>query len=567
MVTRPIQDVPGVVLPMRSPAPHSPPAGRSARPAAPVGRELPLAQLLDNLKSVLNGASRICVITGEAGIGKTRLLAELLDRARVHDCLVLSGKAQDYDHGIAYASLRGLLASAPAGELDEASRAVLADLLQALDAAVLGQRAGPLGHGSGLQPAYLLVTKFLSSLCRHRPVIIALDDAHLSDDETLTALLLAARHLSQLPLFLVASTRPDMWVPGTRFAATIGRLIDSGLGAVVDLGPLDPADTTALIAADLAGRPEARLAAYVYAQSRGNPLFTRHALRSLQELSAIRAEHGVCYLVGNPAAGASSRRAALLHRVFQQDRPGRELARVMSAFRRVHLDQIGALEAVTDMDRPMIEEAFDALTRAGIITSVSAGWYEFAHPLIAEVMYNDLGPLERRRLHKLIAESFGDRPLAAGIDVLEWTTHVAEAAAPGDPAAIAAVIEAARLTRDNRAAVRGDVVRARPGPAPAGGARARRAAVAPGYRAVEGLAAGGGGRGRPPGAGRAGQRRRADPDPRDGDQRHLRDGPLPRCPRHRQLAAAQRSRPGAVPGPAGTHAGPHGPSRRGRPPA
>jgi DNA-binding CsgD family transcriptional regulator len=448
MVTRPIQDVPGVVLPMRSPAPHSPPAGRSARPAAPVGRELPLAQLLDNLKSVLNGASRICVITGEAGIGKTRLLAELLDRARVHDCLVLSGKAQDYDHGIAYASLRDLLASAPAGELDEASRAVLADLLQALDAAVLGQRAGPLGHGSGLQPAYLLVTKFLSSLCRHRPVIIALDDAHLSDDETLTALLLAARHLSQLPLFLVASTRPDMWVPGTRFAATIGRLIDSGLGAVVDLGPLDPADTTALIAADLAGRPEARLAAYVYAQSHGNPLFTRHALRSLQELSAIRAEHGVCYLVGNPAAGASSRRAALLHRVFQQDRPGRELARVMSAFRRVHLDQIGALEAVTDMDRPMIEEAFDALTRAGIITSVSVGWYEFAHPLIAEVMYNDLGPLERRRLHKLIAESFGDRPLAAGIDVLEWTTHVAEAAAPGDPAAIAAVIEAARLTRD-----------------------------------------------------------------------------------------------------------------------
>ena len=480
---------------------------------------------------------------------------------------MLSGKAQDYDHGIAYASLRDLLASVPADDFDEASRVIFADLLQALDAAVLGQRPAP-DHGSGLQPAYLLVTKFLGGLCRHRPVIIALDDAHLSDDETLTALLLAARHLSQLPLFLVASTRPDMWVPGTRFAATIGRLIDSGLGAVVDLGPLDPADTTALIAADLAGRPEARLAAYVYAQSRGNPLFARHALRSLRELSAIRAEHGVCYLVGNPAAGASSRRAALLHRVFQQDRPGRELARVMSAFRRVHLDQLGALEAVTDMDRPMIEEAFDALTRAGD-HHPRCRWAGTSSPTRSSPRSctTTWGRCERRRLHKLIAESFGDRPLAAGIDVLEWTTHVAEAAAPGDPVAIAAVLDAAQLTRDtaplSAATWYARALDLLPPEAPERGGLLSRQAIAlwKGSRpeaAVEvgrrALAA-------------AGQRRPADPDPRDGDQRHLRDGPVQRRPGHRQRAAAQRPRPGAVPGPAGPHAGPHGPVRRRRPPA
>jgi DNA-binding CsgD family transcriptional regulator len=458
--TAPVERVkPGVVFPIQTsrPAPGSRPDDRpgepgpagtpAARPRS-VGRELPLARLVDNLKSALSGTGRTCLITGEAGIGKTRLIQELLDRAQAHDCLVLSGKAQDYDHGIAYASLRDLLASVPADDFDDASRGIFGDLLQALDAAVLGQRAGP-NAGAGLQPAYLLATKFFSSLCLHRPTIIALDDAHLSDDETLTALSLAARHLAQLPLFLVVSTRLDKWVPGSRFAATIGRLIDSGLGAVVDLDPLDPEDTTALIAADLPGRPDERLTAYVYSQSRGNPLFTRQALRSLQELRAIRSEHGVWYLVGNPATGSLSRRAALLHRVFQQDRPGRELARVMSAFRRVHLDHLSALEAVTDMNREAIEEAFDALTRASIITRVAMGWYEFAHPLIAEVLYNDLGPLERRRLHKLIAESFSDRPQAAGVDVLEWTTHVAEAATPGDPVAIAAVLNAAQLTRNS----------------------------------------------------------------------------------------------------------------------
>ncbi len=429
---------------MRAPPPARAPTADPSAQVRVIGRELPLARLLESLKSALSGTGRTCLITGEAGIGKTLLIQELLARARAHDCHVLSGKAQDYDHGIAYASLRDLLGSV-ADDFDGPSRAAFAELQQALDTAVLGERDGRRARS---HPSYLLTTKFLRRLCEHRPTIVALDDAYLSDDETLTALSLAARHLAQLPLFLVVSARRDKWEPGSQFAATLGRLVDSGLGSVIDLGPLDSDDTTALIAADLADRPDGRLAAYVYSQSRGNPLFTRQALRSLRELGAIRSEHGICYLVGNPATGSLSRRAALLHRVFQQDRPGRELARVMSAFRRVHLDHIGTLEAVTDMTRESIEQAFDALTRAGIIHPVTLGWYEFAHPLIAEVLYNDLGPLERRRLHKLIAESFRARQVTVGIDVLEWTTHVAEAATPGDQEAIAAVLEAARLTRN-----------------------------------------------------------------------------------------------------------------------
>ncbi len=376
------------------------------------------------------------------------MLHELLERTKADDCHVLNGKAQEYDYGIAHASLRDLLASAAGGEFNEPSRAHLTELLQTLDAAVLGQRGGE-NQDARVQPAFLAMRKLLDSLCRHKPAIIVLDDAHLADDETLVALSFAARHLYSLPLLLVFSIRTGKWRPSSRFAATIGRLIDSGQGEVIDLDPLDLVNTAALIASDLAGHPDERLTKYVYSQSRGNPLFAREALRSLSELGAIRAEHGRHYLVGNPAAGALSRRAALLHRVFQQDRASRELARAMSAFRRVHLAQIGALETATGMDRPSIEQTFGSLVEASILTQASTGYYEFAHPLIAEVLYCDLGPLERRRLHRLIAESFDHARLADGTDVLEWTAHVAEAAAPGDPAAIAAVLNAAHLTRNS----------------------------------------------------------------------------------------------------------------------
>lgn len=413
----------------------------------PIGRELPVAELIDNLKYALGGAGRTCLVTGEAGIGKTRLLQELLERAHGYNCHILSGKAQEYDHGIAHSSLRDILASTADEEINDTCRADLGELVAALDSAVLGQPSSP-DQAVRVQPANLLMRKFLNSLCLDKPTMVTLDDAHLADDETLVALSFAARHLSEWPLLLVFTTRLDKWLPGSRFASTVGRLIDSVQGSVIQLVPLDADDTAALVAADLSGRPDERLAAYVYSQSRGNPLFARQALWSLRELGAIRSERGKCYLVGNPASGVLSRRAALLHRVFQQDRPGRELARVMSAFRRVRIDQIDTLEAATGMSRDSIELAFDSLVRGSILTRASVDCYEFAHPLIAEVLHNDLGPLERRRLHKLIADSYDRRHASAGTDVLERTTHIAEAATPGDPAALAAVLDVARLTRN-----------------------------------------------------------------------------------------------------------------------
>jgi hypothetical protein len=87
----------------------------AAAPARCAGQaELPLARLLANLKSALNGSSRICVISGETGIGKTRLLTAILDRARVHDLsqlpllLAASGPSQNCGPGPDHAASPGM---------------------------------------------------------------------------------------------------------------------------------------------------------------------------------------------------------------------------------------------------------------------------------------------------------------------------------------------------------------------------------------------------------------------------------------------------------------------------
>lgn len=426
--------------------------GGAVRPSAshyvdgpPIGREQVLGGLLELVTAAAGGRGGVCLVTGEAGIGKTRLLGEMTIRARLLDCQVLSGRAQDYDHGVAYSALKDVLASLDRAVSPPAAAADLQDLVKATDQAVLGAPGASAEERS--QSPYVLTTRLLRTLAATRPCVVVLDDAHLADDESLTALCLAARHLAGEPLLVLFAARSDKWVPGTGFAATVGRLVEGGLGTSVELDALDETDIKAFVEGALNGRAEDRLVSYVNAQSRGNPLFAREALLSLLERGAVRGEHGKYYLAGEPSPGIVTPRGALLHRVFQQDQGNRELARVLSAFGRVHLDDLPLLSELTSLSAERIQQAFDGLTEAAILRRAGQGWYEFAHPLVAEVLYDDLGPAERRRLHRSISEHLDTAPHSR-VGLLEWTTHVVEAATPGDCRAVDAALAAGAATRN-----------------------------------------------------------------------------------------------------------------------
>lgn len=410
-----------------------------------VADPLPRGRLTRALATVTAGQGGTGLVTGEAGIGKTYLLHEALERAGSLGCCALYASAQDYDHGIAYAALKELLGSLERRSLDADARHELASLLAAADHAVL---ADPLdADTSRPQSPYVLTTRLLRALSGGGPLVIALDDAHLADDESLTALSLATRHLAAYPILLLFAVRPDKWGPGTALAATVGRLVDGEHGFAVEVRPLEREGVEEALSKLLNGRADDELVSYIYAQSRGNPLFVRETLRSLQAADAIREAHGTYYLTEHPSPRMVTRRGALLHRVFQQDQHSRELARVLSAFGRVHLDYFSLLSELTSMSTERVQAAFDSLSEAGILAPGRVGWYEFTHPLMAEVLYEDLGPLERRRLHRAISEYVRDNESAVRMGLLEWARHVTEGASPGDRHAIDAALQAAATTR------------------------------------------------------------------------------------------------------------------------
>jgi DNA-binding CsgD family transcriptional regulator len=394
--------------------------------------------MLDVVDRAHDGIGGLRIVTGEAGIGKTHLLRATLDAARDRGCTVLAGRAQEYDAGLVYASLRDILASTNRDALDTPTHTNLDDLLRATDAAPeADSRASPL----------LLAAAFFRSLSAGQPLVVGLDDAHLADEESMTALSFATRNAATAPIVLALTVRRDRWSPGSTFATTIGRRAESD--DVVDLAPLDGDQTAALVAAALDQPPGDGLVEHVYAWSRGNPLFVHELVTSLRNDGAIRSDGGRAYFVGNPTPGVVSRRGALLQRIFEQNSDARELARTMSALRRIRADDVDVLAECSGIDPERVPDAFDSLTRASVLVRSDAGWYEFTHPLLAEVLYDDLGPLERRRIHQRFADYLGPRRRSDGAGVLEWATHVTEAADLGDADAAAAALEAAASTRVN----------------------------------------------------------------------------------------------------------------------
>jgi DNA-binding CsgD family transcriptional regulator len=366
----------------------------SARPAT-----------LRDVESALLRPPVTILIHGEAGIGKTHMLTETEAIARGRGYRVLHGQARDFGSGLAYASLTDALGALHA---DPAAREPLRELLEAIDQAALG--------AAGAAPAVRT-----ANLLERLPgrTLLAVDDLHLADDDTLGILSYLPRRVRNLVV-----------------AGTSRRLPPMDADLVVRLDPLSLDEVTALVTELLGRTPSESIVRQVHKESRGNPWFAREAVLTLVQGGAVRSEH--------PGA----RRGAILTRLFQRDQGGRNLARVLAALRRTRPagpDDLGALAEVAGLGAGEAERAFDGLVRDGVVVATDDGAFEFAHTLVAEALYADLGPAERRRVHAKIAGLLRRQGLNGTRRVLEWATHVA--AGDSGAEALSATLHAAELTR------------------------------------------------------------------------------------------------------------------------
>ena len=364
-----------------------------------VGRERELGQLERALDATQAGSGTTALVTGEAGIGKTRLASELATRARDARFEVLLGRSID---------LVG-------------TELPYHPFVEALGSLGAVPRVDGRTAGSQLR----VFQETLALLFDHAaaaPLLLVLEDLHWADTSTLDLVVFLAHNLHGRRVLLLATFRADERSSAERMRRLAERIRRSGSALVLELGPLQRDELAALLAAHADAPPSAALTEEIVARSEGNPFFA-------EELFAAADDQ-----TGELPRGL---RDLLLQRVARLDPATQSLLRLAAAAG----SDIGypLLRAVAELpERDVRESLRRAVEHDVLVAEQATGSFRFRHALLAEAIYATILPGEREELHMRLAHELAGSAAAAAELARHW------AAAGRTAEALAASLEAAR---------------------------------------------------------------------------------------------------------------------------
>jgi DNA-binding CsgD family transcriptional regulator len=391
----------------------------------------------DALGRARAGAPRPILVTGDPGTGKTSLLNEVAQAAERTGFRVVAISADAVDSGAPYAAFLPALAATSTGDDAPALHELARSLRHELD-------RGPHGDASNHRAViHDLVRRLFSGWAFRGPVALVVDDLHTADPDTVACVLFLIRRLPQERVLIMATSRTESTDLDPVLAATLTRFEHEKLLTTVDLGSFDDSELAELVAATVGDRPDDALVAMLRDRTGGNPFFVVELLDALSSANAlIHSDHVVRLEPGIQLTLPRTVTTAVLHRVFRLGPAARAVASAASALGHVDLDRLDLLASLAGVDGPTADEAFDTLVLGRILVGTDDG-YRFAHPLVLDALYQDLGPAARRRLHAQIADAFL-QDLAGGgaIEVVDVAGHVRRGAQGTDAAAALLVAEA-----------------------------------------------------------------------------------------------------------------------------
>jgi tetratricopeptide (TPR) repeat protein len=383
------------------------------------GRSRELALLDEDLRVAITGRRTIALITGEAGIGKTRLLDALAARAAASGARTAWGRTWEVGLTPAFWPWRQVLSALE----DPDARA------PALDG--LDERADAASRLARFEQ----VAAFVARRATVAPVAILLEDLHAADPSSLLLFEFVARHLHDARVLIAATVRDGETTP--EVASALGRVRREA--RTLPLARLGADEVAALCE----GRVAPSAIARIHELSEGNPLFVEELVASagpggahlerLSRVSSVRALIRERIARLPPATAAALEAAALVGREVR----GLVVADVLGV---AHDDLVARL---------------DAAAAAGVVAPVSADRWRFSHALVAEALADEMSPSEQARLHLRAAQAIerhegSDDGAVAIAHHLLAAGHLAAGAAV-DAAEKAAAAAATRLAFEDAA--------------------------------------------------------------------------------------------------------------------
>jgi class 3 adenylate cyclase/DNA-binding CsgD family transcriptional regulator len=379
--------------------------GQRGRAKGLIGRARELDELDGYLRRAAGGRGGLALVAGDAGVGKTRLLEESLDRSGT---LVLRGIAAER-------------ATPPYGPLVAALRDGLRALPEAL--AVVGHLTPHLTHllpelGSAPSVETDRATLFeairlaFDSVAASRPTAVFLDDLQWADDATLELLPSLASAFEERALLLVGAYRSDEIPRGHALRRLRTELRRGDRLRELTLEPLD-ATESALLATRVLGRaPSPALARVLHDRTQGLPLFVEELAAALDSTGRLRqSDEGADLRAGEEVPVPDSVRDAVLLRaelLTDEARAALDLAAVRGS--RFEFDLIADLVGESGLEQSL---------ELGLVLEVERGLGAFRHALTCEAIYDAIPWSRRAALHRELAA----RLQASGTDAVAVAAH------------------------------------------------------------------------------------------------------------------------------------------------
>jgi class 3 adenylate cyclase/predicted ATPase len=408
-----------------------------------VGRAAESALLRDRLREAWGGAGQIVLLSGEAGIGKSRLAAQLAaevanephTRLRyqcspyhrdsvLHPFVVQLGRAArlapDDPAEMRLDKLEAILVPAPIAET--------APLFASLLSIPTGERYPPLALSAAQQRRLTLAALLdqLEALARQKPVLMLFEDAHWADATSLEVLDLTVERVRALPVLVLITFRPEYEAPWTGLSHVTGIALDR----------LAPAEVETL-AEHVAGRPlPPAVTVQIVAKTDGVPLFVEELTKTVLESGLLVAGPQGWHLDGSlpPFAIPATLQDSLAARLDRLA-PVKEIAQIGAAIGREFSYPL--LRAVAGRDEPALRVGLAQLEEAELVFRSGMppdARYTFKHALVQDTAYETLLRSRRQILHRQIADVLRAEFRAAATAEPELVAHHLTQAGLDEPA-------------------------------------------------------------------------------------------------------------------------------------
>jgi len=400
-----------------------------------VGRRSELGQLRELWARALQGHGHLALISGEPGIGKTRLCSELMVSAQLNGSFVLRGGCYEYEAATPYLPIVEALREWVHQQPADALRAALGNTASELArlAPEIESKLGALPPNPPLQPnderlrLFDNVTRFLDSLAEEKGLLLFIDDLHWADQGTLSLLSYALRNLRDERVLILAAYRENEL---DRTHPLSGALVEWNRERLTTRIPLDRLsfeDTRALLAT-LFGQESVSddFANAIYTEAEGNPFFIEEVVKALIQQGHIYRENNRWERMEiSELAIPQSVKEAIGRRLSRLSQGCVDMLHTAAALGKDF--KFNELAAASLLGEDQLLDHLDEAAAAQLLYPQSGESFSFSHDKIREVLYEELNPIRRKRLHQRVGEAL-EKFYAAeiGVHAPELAHHFTE---------------------------------------------------------------------------------------------------------------------------------------------